>query len=85
MIRPPCTPPEALMAAPQKLAALPGTLSQAAALDAWLDDMRAYQDLRGQTGALQASVGIRSKPCRSTPARCSQVCRASIVARSGVA
>lgn len=56
MIRPPCAPPTALMAPPQKLAALPASLSEEAAVQAWLDDMQAYQDLRGQTGALQSFV-----------------------------
>ena len=54
MIRPPCQPPVVLMAAPGPLAALPGSLSEQAALQAWLTDMQAYQQLRGQTGALQA-------------------------------
>jgi hypothetical protein len=53
MIRPPCQPPAALMTAPRPLAVLPDGLTEAAALQAWLDDMQAYQYLRGQTGALQ--------------------------------
>jgi len=56
MIRPPCAPPTALMQPPQKLGDLPAQLSEAAAVQAWLDDMQAYQDLRGQTGALQSFV-----------------------------
>lgn len=56
MIRPPCQPPAALMTAPGPLAALPGALSEQAALQAWLADMQAYQQLRGQTGALQTFI-----------------------------
>lgn len=56
MIRPPCQPPAALMMAPGPLAALPGALSEQAALQAWLADMQAYQQLRGQTGALQSFI-----------------------------
>jgi hypothetical protein len=56
MIRPACTPPGTLMAAPQKLATLPDGLSEQAALQAWLDDMQAYQQLRNQTGALQSFI-----------------------------
>jgi hypothetical protein len=44
------------MAAPQKLATLPDGLSEQAALQAWLDDMQAYQQLRNQTGALQSFI-----------------------------
>jgi hypothetical protein len=56
MIRPACSPPASLMQAPGPLAALPAHLSEAAALAAWLDDMRAYQELRGQAGALQTFI-----------------------------
>jgi hypothetical protein len=56
MIRPPCQPPGALMAAPEQLAALPVRLSEQAALEAWLSDMQAYQQLRGQAGALQSFI-----------------------------
>ena len=56
MIRPPCQPPSALMTAPAPLAALPASLSEQAALQAWLGDMQAYQQLRGQAGALQSFV-----------------------------
>jgi hypothetical protein len=44
------------MAAPGPLAALPQTLTEPAALQAWITDMQAYQQLRGQTGALQAFI-----------------------------
>jgi hypothetical protein len=44
------------MTAPKKLAALPGALAEQAALQAWLDDMQAYQQLRDQAGALQSFV-----------------------------
>ena len=56
MIRPPCEPPAALMAPPGPLAALPDALSQQGALQAWLADMQAYQQLRGQAGALQTFI-----------------------------
>ena len=56
MIRPACTPPDGLMTAPRKLAVLPDALSEAAALQAWLDDMQAYQQLRDQADALQTFV-----------------------------
>lgn len=56
MIRPPCQPPAALMAAPGALAGLPDRLSQEAALQAWITDMQSYQALRGQTAALQSFI-----------------------------
>jgi hypothetical protein len=56
MIRPPCAPPAGLMATPNPLAALPQTLTEPAALQAWITDMQAYQQLRGQVGALQAFI-----------------------------
>jgi len=56
MIRPPCAPPQVLMAAPGRLAALPQTMSEPEALQAWITDMQAYQQLRGQAGALQSFI-----------------------------
>ena len=54
MVRPPCTPPHELMAAPAPLAALAaGTLSEQQAVAAWIDDMAAYQLLREQLSKLQ--------------------------------
>jgi hypothetical protein len=44
------------MQPPAPLAGLPDRLSQSAALAQWLDDMRAYQVLRLQTGTLQDFV-----------------------------
>jgi hypothetical protein len=56
MIRPPCAPPVALMTAPGPLAALPQTMTEQEALQAWIGDMQAYQALRGQAGALQSFI-----------------------------
>ena len=53
IVRPPCTPGTALMLPIPALPTLPVELSEAAALDAWIDDMTAYQKMRLQTGALQ--------------------------------
>ncbi|HVZ27077.1 MAG TPA: hypothetical protein VG798_00340 [Rhizomicrobium sp.] len=56
MIRPPCSPPSFLMQAPGPLVVLPSSLSESAAVAAWLDDMQAYQLLREQIAALQSFV-----------------------------
>jgi hypothetical protein len=56
MIRPACSPPASLMQPAAPLAHLPDRLSQSAALAQWLEDMRAYQALRIQAGALQDFV-----------------------------
>jgi hypothetical protein len=44
------------MATPGPLAALPQTLTEPAALQAWITDMQTYQQLRGQAEALQGFV-----------------------------
>ena len=56
LVRPACLPPVLLMQEPEPLAPLPGRLSEAAAVAGWLDDMRAYQALREQTGSLQTFI-----------------------------
>ena len=57
LVRPPCTPPHELMAAPQPLGALAGDrLSEQQAIAAWIDDMAAYQLLRAQTEKLQSFI-----------------------------
>jgi len=57
LVRPPCTPPHDLMAAPQPLGVLTGdTLSESQAVAAWIDDMAAYQLLREQTQKLQSFI-----------------------------
>jgi hypothetical protein len=57
LVRPPCTPPHELMAAPSPLAALAqGRLSESQAVAAWIDDMAAYQMLREQTQKLQTFI-----------------------------
>lgn len=53
IVRPPCQPRPELMAAPNALPALGDNLSESEAMNAWIDDMTAYQSLRLQTGALQ--------------------------------
>jgi hypothetical protein len=44
------------MQPPQSLGNLPDALSEQAAIESWLTDMQAYQDLRGQTASLQSFI-----------------------------
>lgn len=60
IVRPPCDPGPALMAPPQALPAL-GDLSMREAFARWIDDMKAYQDMRLQLAGLQEFVGSQCR------------------------
>lgn len=55
VVRPPCLPGDELMAPPKALTPL-SEMSMRQAFAQWIDDMRAYQDLRLQTERLQEFV-----------------------------
>lgn len=55
LVRPPCDPGAELMTPPQALPAI-GGITMREAFARWIDDMKAYQDLRLQTLRLQEFV-----------------------------